>query len=452
MSFSMKALVCIILTGTILGGGTLRAMAKTIAQSVGISSSPNPVGSGARAMGMGGAFIAVADDATAASWNPAALIQLEKPEISMVGEYVYRTNDFSSFFHPESNNSVSSSDANINYLSLAFPFSRLNKNMVVSLNYQRLYDFKRSLDYSLELTAPSTLPDISSLEQRKYSQDGHIGAFGLAYAVDLTHNFSLGLTLNLWTDKLFGQNGWDETYSNHSMTVFNGISTIEDTLKVDQYTGFEGINFNLGFFWNLNQYLTVGGVLKTPFTADLDHSYIEEWTQKDQHGNILQDVRLSDSEQNELEMPLSYGLGVAARFNDVFSLSFDVYHTLWQDYNLIDGQGNEFSPIDSRPTSLSNVKNTVQVRFGAEYLFLDPGKKWAVPLRGGIFYDPEPAQGTVNDFYGLSIGSGISCKQFSLDIAYQFRWGNDIETANLIATSQADMSQHQLLLSLIHYY
>ncbi|MCJ7810524.1 MAG: hypothetical protein MUP26_09715, partial [Desulfobulbaceae bacterium] len=41
-----------------------------------IPSSPNPVGSGARALGMGGAFIAIADDATAASWNPAGLIQL----------------------------------------------------------------------------------------------------------------------------------------------------------------------------------------------------------------------------------------------------------------------------------------------------------------------------------------------------------------------------------------
>ena len=41
-----------------------------------IPSSPNPVGSGARALGMGGAFIAIADDATAASWNPGGLIQL----------------------------------------------------------------------------------------------------------------------------------------------------------------------------------------------------------------------------------------------------------------------------------------------------------------------------------------------------------------------------------------
>ena len=53
-----------------------------------IASSFNPVGSGARALGMGGAFIAVADDATAASWNPGGLIQLEKPEISAVGSAV----------------------------------------------------------------------------------------------------------------------------------------------------------------------------------------------------------------------------------------------------------------------------------------------------------------------------------------------------------------------------
>ena len=49
-----------------------------------VSSPPNPVGSGARAMGMGGAFVAVADDATAASWNPAGLIQLQTPEMSAV--------------------------------------------------------------------------------------------------------------------------------------------------------------------------------------------------------------------------------------------------------------------------------------------------------------------------------------------------------------------------------
>src|SRR5688572_12919627 len=42
-------------------------------------------GSGARAFGMGGAFLARADDATAASWNPAGLSYLRRPEVSLVG-------------------------------------------------------------------------------------------------------------------------------------------------------------------------------------------------------------------------------------------------------------------------------------------------------------------------------------------------------------------------------
>ena len=43
-------------------------------------------GAGARAIGTGGAFIAVADDATAVSFNPAGLAQLLRPEVSLVGQ------------------------------------------------------------------------------------------------------------------------------------------------------------------------------------------------------------------------------------------------------------------------------------------------------------------------------------------------------------------------------
>src|SRR5262249_28816848 len=43
---------------------------------------------GARALGMGGAFLARADDATAATWNPAGLSYLRRPEVSVVGNYL----------------------------------------------------------------------------------------------------------------------------------------------------------------------------------------------------------------------------------------------------------------------------------------------------------------------------------------------------------------------------
>ena len=132
-----------------------------IGQSVGIASSPNPVGSGARAVGMGGAFIAVADDATAASWNPAGLIQLEMPELSFVGAYLSNTEDFSSSSNPEINGSINISESNINYFSASYTFSYLNKNMVASINYQRLYDFKRSLKYMYDYNLP--LPNSTSV-------------------------------------------------------------------------------------------------------------------------------------------------------------------------------------------------------------------------------------------------------------------------------------------------
>ena len=42
----------------------------------------NFLGAGARANGMGDAFVAVADDATAIFWNPAGLFLLDRPETS----------------------------------------------------------------------------------------------------------------------------------------------------------------------------------------------------------------------------------------------------------------------------------------------------------------------------------------------------------------------------------
>ncbi|UCE27862.1 MAG: PorV/PorQ family protein [Candidatus Coatesbacteria bacterium] len=46
-------------------------------------------GVGARALGMGGAFSAVADDSTAAYWNPAGLATLEQNEVSFMHAYAF---------------------------------------------------------------------------------------------------------------------------------------------------------------------------------------------------------------------------------------------------------------------------------------------------------------------------------------------------------------------------
>lgn len=168
-------------------------------QTIEIPSSPNPVGSGARALGMGGAFIAVADDATAASWNPGGLIQLETPEISAVSEAFYRVEDNTFGTNPEASGKQGVSRAGLNYLSAAYPFAIQEWNMIVSLNYQHLYDVTRQWDLSSGTLQRNAHVDIQ--------QTGGLYALGLAYSIQLLPDLSFGFTANLWDDGIY-ENGW----------------------------------------------------------------------------------------------------------------------------------------------------------------------------------------------------------------------------------------------------
>lgn len=422
--------------------------AATLFQQVGIASPPVPVGSGARAMGMGGAFIAVADDATAASWNPAGLIQLEKPELSIVGAYDSRRWEYSSNAHPEANTSSHDDYVSINYFSAAIPI-HLYKNMMISLNYQRLYDFQRSLSYNFNYASAGL--DLN--QNNHFEQSGFIGAAAVAAALELTPQLSVGVTLNLWTDELGWDNGWSEHYRSHATGIQSGVPVTIDTHIKDSYEKFRGINFNVGLLWDTQGYGTLGAVIKTPFTASIVHRF--ELTETTAYGAPLNATLTSGAlgfeEDVELRMPLSYGLGWSKRFRDVWTLALDVYRIEWGDYILTDGQDNKYSPIDGRPKDQSDVSATTHIRIGTEYLFLLPEKKAAIPLRAGLFYDPEPAEAAPLDFYGFCLGVGLSRSQYSFDLAYQLRWANGVDTGNQIATSEADAIQHTVLLSFIFY-
>lgn len=429
--------------------------ADAIFQSAGIASSPNPVGAGARAQGMGGAFIAVADDATAASWNPAGLVQLERPEFSFVGDYSHRKEEYSSRINPEIETTGTTNKTRPNFLSLTFPFSLLNRNMATSINYQRLYDFERRFDYNRNLAGIEI-----GKEEVDYDQNGYLGAIGLAYALELTSWLSLGATFNIWTDNFGIRNGWTETLrSREEITGINipgfGVipsdpPDISDFKFKDKYEDFKGTNWNIGLLWNVNRYVSLGAVVKTAFTGDLDHKF--SVTIRDATGNVTNSDSLT--EDAKLHLPLSYGAGIAVRFSDNFTIDLDVYRTEWSEYYIEDEEGNKFSGVDGRPKSKSNVNDTTQVRLGAEYLFLMPENHLVVPVRGGVFYDPEPKQGNPEDFYGISVGSGIAYKKFLFDVAYQFRWANNVDGDRLINTgdTEIDVRQHSILASVIFHF
>jgi hypothetical protein len=155
-------------------------------------------------MGTGGAFIAIADDATAATWNPAGLVQLLVPEMSMVATNENRRLSGDDFSFTE-----------INYLSVVVPFSLGRLNVVAALNYQRMYDFyfQDSFDVTQSWSDPSAEMVDSSVglvnsmvwtyNERKVGQTnimGGLGALSPAIAFQVTPSFSIGFTYNFWSD------------------------------------------------------------------------------------------------------------------------------------------------------------------------------------------------------------------------------------------------------------
>ncbi len=226
-------------------------------------------------------------------------------------------------------------NVDLNYFSVAIPFHFL-RNMVFSVNYQRLYDFNRNLDYEYNYTDIG----VDLIQDKRYRQNGSVGALGLAGAIQITPTLSLGMTLNVWTDRLFWENEWEGSYIERATGTIGGLPTAINTDIDERYSSFRGINANFGVLWNLTSQLTVGGVVKTPFTATMVHEYSFRQEQNGVAGPPV-DIR----EDVELDMPWSYGLGIAWRFSDEFSVDFDIYQTDWSNYTLRDGQGNEFSPL-----------------------------------------------------------------------------------------------------------
>lgn len=420
-----------------------------------INSSPNPVGSGARATGMGGAFIAIADDATAASWNPGGLMQLETPEVSIVGSCDISRDDYDSESHPEASGMNEITRYDLNYFSIAYPFQFAAKNMVVSLNYQKLYDMNKNMDF--HITSTGWLPGFPQYEIRdnvRFRQRGSLKAISPAYAIQITPRFSVGATFNIWTDELF----WDNDWTANTDEMFSGIGVTGTTYRnkrtrKESFSHFKGFNMNIGFLWDVNPTITIGAVFKTPFDASLRYRYKE--TQKVYQpaiGSIMTNS-VAFSEHRDLKMPMSYGLGVAFRLSDVWTISFDVYRTNWSRFFMETRENGDFSPIDGTPRRYSHVHDTTQVRVGGEYLLML--EKTIIPLRAGLFYDPQPSQKHPGDCFGFSLGSGIMLnKHVLLDWAYQMRYGHHVCGGSLggISDAKADIIQHKLMLSMIYHF
>lgn len=403
----------------------------------------NPVGAGARALGFGGAFISFADDATAGSWNPSCLIQLEKSEVSIVYSFDKR-NIYQNFHKTTDASEKSTTNLNdLNFLSIAYKSFWNQRDFVLSLSFQNIYDLNKNQHslYSFQ----------QMMIDESQNNSGYIKSITPSIAFQISPEISMGISVNLFSD--YWGCHWQTHYQNLADSRPYGDNWWSNTQYTNEFK-FNGENINIGLLIALSQNLNLGIVYKSPFTADID--FQETFQVTGSHENTP--MRTYPKESLELKIPQSYGVGISWRpdypnFRDTLTLALDIYRTDWQNYYLRHPDGYEENLYSNALRSECNTRPTHQIRMGAEYWFFSESKGYGLPFRMGAFYDPEPTAFKPDDFWGVSFGTGFLKENIAFDIAWQYRWGNNVrETRILDEDVVQDVRQHTFYCSIIYYF
>lgn len=334
----------------------------------------NFMGSGARALGMGGAFIGIADDATSITWNPAGIAQLIRPEISLSGGLKSENWDPGEGYYGYSNSHIS-----LDFGSLVYPFSLGSMRIVFSFAYHTIME-----PYSEE----TDTVDYVSATYIYYSQlKGAMAALTPAIGFNMGP-FSLGASFDIWK---FGPK-----YYMYETFYGTGFDTTYEYWEKNNPTS---LGINLGGLFT-SQMFKFGSVLRLP------HTVTEKITWEDKWSGDYNATNEGEYEPTEIGLPLMFGFGGAVILGNIFTLSADFE---MRPYSKMTFDGVE-----------SNSYDCNQLRVGAELMFnID---KFALPLRVGYMTDPRTYDDNNGQVVGhtFTAGMGVVIDRISFDLAGSF--------------------------------
>lgn len=341
---------------------------------------------GARAMGMGGAFTAIANDPSAIFFNPAGITQLKGFNLAF-GTNVITLG--SSFRGP----------------SPSITEHKLKNQVFTPIIMQSTYQYNDNLSFGFGLGNPFGLGTKwdDNWVGRYVTTEIEIRVFSapLIASYKIFDNLSVGAGINYnYADVIIAKK-----------VNFSPFSTTDGNIRIT------GDDFAPGFTFGILYKPTTELSLGVGYRSKVKYTF-EGTTKAEAPAQLLAKLPKGKTSA-KLTTPENLSLGISYKYDNLL-LSFDYQYVGWSSY---DSLNINFSESNIVSKAYRGFKNSYIIRFGLDYTLNEMTNLYA-----GIYYDKSPVEDKLLDptlpdanRLGFSLGFGYKIyDNFNVDFSYLF--------------------------------
>ncbi|MCP5108657.1 MAG: hypothetical protein GY950_35050 [bacterium] len=380
---------------------------------------------GARALSMGNAFTAAADDLSAVFWNPAGIAQFNRPEAylsygkdKMLYDYESEIFDAGSGINRYDYN-FDSRLKNIDFLSVSVPAYFWDMKWTFALSYYRL------IPYNMEGKSTSNAdfgdPLLNYSSTVNFSGESGIDVLAFTAAYHYSDYFSLGITVQQCLNS--GTTRYQYLYNDY-------YGQLEDN---ETYTErLEGRNLILGFIFKPLEDVIIGMTYRTKLSNKFHSEYTGAYQTLGASG--IETSTAEGAFRADAVLPARLSLGVLVRLFPWMRLTIDYSIIYWSLGTLSEDYGiTEEVQYPVRSDYTFSQEDAVNYRMGVEFTI--PVERINVFLRGGLFTEQPlftDSSANVVKLTGCAVGLGLDLSGMTtIDLAYMRQKGDWTEAGYL---------------------
>lgn len=361
---------------------------------------------GARAMGMSGAFVGLANDPSAVYFNPAGITQLAGARFSFGATYI-RPN--TAFTGPTP----------------ATTESKLKPRYFTPANFYFTYDLGNDFWLGFGFQNPYG----NGIEW----EDDWVGRYKTTKMELKTYNFSPTFAYKI-SEKLSIAAGVTVSFADVIIArkvkyiptgnPANPLLVLPDDANIEMTGDNTAIGYSAGLLYKPTKELSVGLSFHSNVKYDFKGDAVVTLGLKTPAAmaKYIPFGKISAP----FKTPYVFTAGLAYHANDELVITGDFQYTGWKSYDKLEVTFADYKPDGKNPyisTSVRDYQNSFIARLGAEYILSDQ-----FTIRGGGLYDKNPIKderldATLPDAdrFGVNVGLGVKlAKNVTVDIAYLF--------------------------------